>query len=111
MHRVLLSVALAACTRPDAATRDLGGPCASPAECNQLRCLPRPAWPLGFCTKDCAEDRECPVAAACSDGVCLFSCFDDQDCGFLGTGYGCRKRGPKLVCAPDLPDGGTAHAP
>jgi hypothetical protein len=103
--RILALALLASCTRADTASRDLGAPCGTDLDCGR-RCLPAPSWPGGFCTRPCAADRDCPVGSACADGVCLFSCFDDQDCGFLQPAYGCRDRGGKLVCAPPLPDGG-----
>ncbi len=111
MLRVLLAVALAACTRSETGTRDLGATCLSPADCTALRCLPAPTWPGGFCTRPCAADTDCPVGSDCVDGVCLFACFDDQDCSFLLPGYACRQLGAALACAPDLPDGGTRDAP
>jgi len=107
--RALSILVLAACTRPEVVSRDLGGPCLSSADCS-VRCLAAPTWPGGFCTRPCAGDRDCPVGSGCTDAVCLYQCFDDQDCSFLPPGYACRARAAALVCAPDLPDAGSRDA-
>ena len=104
MLRVLALALLAACTRADVASRELGAPCGTDLDCAK-RCLTAPTGPGGFCTRPCASERDCPVASACAGGFCLFACFDDQDCSFLERGYACRDRGA-LVCAPELPDAG-----
>ena len=99
------------CRRNEDLTRDFGGPCSTDLDCT-MHCLPRPTWPDGFCTRPCTVDVNCPVTSACALSVCLFSCFDDRDCAFLGDGWGCRSLAAKLVCAPsNLPDAGAQDAP
>jgi len=99
-----------ACTKSEALSRSLGATCQTASECANL-CLPAPTWPGGFCTRSCQKDGDCAVGAVCTTGVCLFSCFDDQDCDFLGDGYGCQTLAGALVCAsPHVPDAGVADA-
>jgi hypothetical protein len=100
---------LAACTRTIDATRAIGLPCTTTADCSNV-CLPRTVYPGGFCSRACQIDGECPVASSCATGFCLFSCFDDDDCSLLVEGWSCRDLAGKLVCAPDsltLPDAGA----
>jgi hypothetical protein len=110
---VLCAVAasLTACTASEHVSRGLGASCASNADCD-LRCLPDPGWPGGFCTRDCERTTDCPVGAECVDTpegtVCLFLCFDDDDCKFLDAparmDWKCRgfpgEEGERSVCAP-----------
>lgn len=105
----LAVLALPACTRNVDATRALGLPCAATADCTNL-CLPRSVYPGGFCSRTCQLDDACPVASLCVNAVCLFACFDDDDCSLLVDGWSCRDLGGKLVCAPDglqVPDAGA----
>ena len=98
---------LGGCKRDDQVSRDLGASCDGDGDCS-ARCLPKPRWPGGFCTRDCNQDSDCPAGASClgsSDGqVCLYLCLDDRDCSFLvstvSVGWSCRPAGAKLVCAP-----------
>jgi len=107
---------LAACTRAETTSPDMGGPCFSAGSCTHI-CLPSNVWPNGFCTRSCARDTDCPVGSVCATaigGVCLYSCFDDQDCTYLRDGLGCHGLQGKLVCTPpDLQvsaDAGVPHA-
>lgn len=107
-----LLLGVTACRRDDAISPVLGAACREPADCS-FRCLPNPAWPNGFCTRDCTRDTECPVESACvatTDGkVCLFTCVDDRQCDFLNPGGAASWRCHEypdvnqlnvLVCAP-----------
>ncbi|HEU0033313.1 MAG TPA: hypothetical protein VFQ53_21930 [Kofleriaceae bacterium] len=64
--------------------------------------LPSNEYPDGFCTLDCDTSSDCPSNSECIDrdgGVCLFSCFDDATCAFLGLGWRCQEDG--LHAFPD----------
>ncbi len=110
MRALCLLLLLGACQRDTDVGPDFGGRCTTPEDCTR-RCLPAPAWPGGFCSRDCTRDLDCPLTAAClaMDGgpACVLTCFDDRDCSFLdsevGSGWGCRERvrgdaGPGLFC-------------
>jgi hypothetical protein len=91
----LLVVLVAACQSSDV-SRSIGARCDKSVECDD-RCLePSAEWPGGFCTLDCDVDEGCGDDGACIDesggGVCAFTCSDDRQCAFLGTGYACSER-------------------
>lgn len=99
MRALCLFVLLGACQRDIDVGPDFGGRCTQPEDCTR-RCLPAPAFPGGFCSRDCTRDLDCPIGAAClavtGGAACVFSCFDDRDCAFLdselASGWGCRER-------------------
>ena len=106
---LLLVLPLGGCTKKQEISRELGANCFTAADCAHT-CLPRTFWEGGLCTRPCASDDDCPVGAVCGIGVCLFACFDDQDCSFLMDGWDCLTLDGKLVCRPDsleLPDAGS----
>lgn len=93
----------------DEISRTLGAACDSHADCDD-RCLPpTDDYPGGFCSVDCASERDCPSNATCVDkegGVCLFECSGAEDCAFLGAGWSCKlvdalPDGTRLVCIGD----------
>ena len=51
--------------------------------------------PGGLCTTECTTQEECPDGTVCTDteatnGICLFSCSNGQECrDLLGQGYTC----------------------
>ena len=99
---------LGGCTNRETVSKEFGAPCFTASDCTS-RCLPRTIWPGGFCTRPCSFDDDCPVGALCAVGVCLYACFDDQDCSLLTDGWDCLPLSGKLVCRPDsleLPDAG-----
>ncbi|MBU0551226.1 S8 family serine peptidase [Myxococcota bacterium] len=65
-----------------------GAPCASDADCEGIEqgvCLAFDTIPGGYCARWCAEDRWCPIGAACVDfqsgeAYCLASCEGDAGC-------------------------------
>ena len=87
-------VGLAGCGSGADVTREVGARCDTAAECDD-RCLPPSAQaPGGFCSTTCADAGDCPGDTTCVDrdaGICLFTCFADADCRFLGEGWGCRE--------------------
>ena len=82
---VILAASACASDKVDA---QVGARCTSANDCTD-RCLPPgPDFPGGMCSRDCNADRECPTDTLCAPvetGVCLYSCRDDGDCGFLGS--------------------------
>jgi hypothetical protein len=96
MRLVLLLALVGGCQASSNVSRSLGARCDRSTECDD-RCLaPSMEWPGGFCTVDCDSDSVCGDDGACIDesggGVCAFTCTDDRQCTFLGTGYVCRER-------------------
>ncbi|MEJ7597330.1 MAG: hypothetical protein WKG01_05410 [Kofleriaceae bacterium] len=91
---IMFALGLAAC-QDAAVSRQLGARCGTPDECDD-RCLPASVdYPAGFCTVECDSSSECPGDAACvadEGGSCLFTCSDDDDCGFLGETWACQDR-------------------
>jgi hypothetical protein len=87
-------MALVACGGGDEVDRLVGARCEADVECDD-RCLePSNDYPDGFCTLDCDTTGDCPVDTDCIDlegGVCLFICFDNADCNFLGPNWICAE--------------------
>lgn len=98
MRNVLVAfitcVALAACS-DEGVSRAVGARCDQSADCEE-RCLTSSNdYPDGFCSLDCSSSSQCPSDAECADkdgGVCLFACFDERDCAFLGPTWTCREQ-------------------
>jgi len=89
---VVAALAVAGCSVSGPVSRALGARCDSSDECDD-RCLPPGAkFPGGFCSSSCEAAVDCPADSSCIDaegGVCLFDCFDDGECAFLGPGWRC----------------------
>jgi hypothetical protein len=91
MRVLAIVLFVAACGGGEPVSRQLGARCDLAAECDE-RCLTGTAYPGGFCSITCDSTSACPEGAFCMDdqnGVCLFACIDDRDCGFLGAGWSC----------------------
>jgi len=75
-------------------SRAVGARCDDGSECDG-RCLgPSDDYPGGFCSLVCDSRSDCPSDTTCADrdgGVCLFTCDDDNGCGFLGERWGCEQ--------------------
>ena len=84
-------------------SRELGAECTTNKDCDAV-CATGAAWPDGMCTASCMTDDDCPTDAACIDdlgGICAFRCTADENCVFLGTGYGCKTMDMVSVCRGD----------
>jgi hypothetical protein len=82
-----------------------GAPCGLDSQCEHGECLPHPAFPEGFCTKNnCRRDEECSTdndvcASRVGPDICANKCNGDGDCR---DGYLCYSpsAGEDLVCLP-----------
>jgi hypothetical protein len=94
MRMAMIALLLVAgCSSDHEVSRELGARCDATSDCDE-RCLPPDNdYPGGFCTVSCITTNECPGSSSCADregGICLFDCFDDRDCTFLGDGWTCK---------------------
>ncbi len=111
-----LAMLFVACGSNSSVSRDVGARCDRTSECTE-RCLPPTTYSGGFCTLACESSDACPGTSLCADidssisaeavdGVCLFSCAQNEDCTFLGAGWECDykdilPRMEKKVCVPE----------
>jgi len=87
----------------------VGAKCTQATDCRFMCERSSPQFPDGFCTVACTSDSQCPHGTVCmnvANGVCLFPCGNDVDCGFLGAGWLCQNKdresgGKQLVCIGD----------
>src|SRR5262245_27361884 len=85
--------------RPD------GRPCARDNQCEHGRCMPDPAFPMGYCTKqNCTRDNQCSTsndvcASRAGPDICANKCTADSECRM---GYACfsPSTGEDTVCLP-----------
>lgn len=85
---------VSACNVSSPVSRRIGAQCESHDECDDM-CLQAPEYPDGFCSVSCDDSRDCPGSSVCvaaNQGVCLFTCTDAADCGFLGPNWICDRR-------------------
>lgn len=98
---------LAACGGGGQIDDYIGGTCSGNSDCED-RCFTGGAFPDGFCSTRCLDDRDCPSDTVCVDrdgGVCMFLC-SELDCDRLGDKWKCKERdnrggGSDLVCIGD----------
>lgn len=82
-----------------------GQPCARDNQCEHAKCMPDPAFPQGYCTKqNCTRDNQCSTAndvcaKRAGPDICANKCTADSECRM---GYACfaPTDGEDKVCLP-----------